>query len=409
METLMENAKPLQSLAPLSEEHIAEHNIGMFDLWLVKDDQGTSYGPFDTETIKVAAQEHQELFEGYFAFNLATEKEKPFFQNTKFQRRKPKLVSLHGLQTIDSFYLLIQGVKKGPYKLQEVKEMAAQKLIPLNIQASIDKGETWIKLFEHHEFDRRLLKNKEELPFSPAEEVLDHSHADAITINNQAKAKDTEDAIVGLAFIGSGNDKGQQIQPVSQKEKAKIAQYKNTNQEDIKSSIFDSIFEKFNFKYVGFALSFVFVLFTAFNSFNSSFNDDSNSSKVAIRKVKVPTSKNIINGEQVKRKPAQAIKAKKFKPKRKNKVTKRRTPTKRYRQTHHDEDMDTYDLDDPEVKEEVSRSLSGGFDDNLSDEEIEFIERAERGELSESEMDQYESYLNSKRNEFNDLEVDQFE
>ncbi len=405
----MENAKPLQSLAPLSEEHIAEHNIGMFDLWLVKDEQGTSFGPFDTETIKIAAQEHQELFEGYFAFNLATEKEKPFFQNTKFQRRKPKLVSLHGLQTIDSFYLLIQGVKKGPYKLQEVKDMAAQKTIPLNIQASIDKGETWIKLFEHHEFDRRLLKNKEELPFSPAEEVLDHSHADAITINNQAKAKDTEDAIVGLAFIGSGNDKGQQIQPVSQKEKDKIAKYKNSNIENEKTSMFDSFFEKFNFKYIGLAVSFVFIFFTAMNSFNSSFNDEPSSNKVVTKKMKASTVAQTVNTQKVARKPAKAIKAKKFKPKRKKKVSKRRTPSKRYRQTHHQEDMGSFDLDDPEVKEEVSRSLSGGFDDNLSDEEIEFIERAERGELSEAEMDQYESYLNTKRDEFNDLEVDQFE
>jgi hypothetical protein len=384
METYMENNMPLKTIEPMSEDFIAEHNIELFDTWIIRDEAGQSWGPFHTNDLKDIAQEHEELFEEYTALNLATEKEKPFFQNTKFQRRKPKLVSLQGLQTIDNFYLLDQGVKKGPFTLEHIKELLDSKKMTLNILASVDKGQSWIKLFEHHEFDRRLLKNKEELPFSPNAEVLDKKF-DKME-KSYKKPKEEQEALVGLAFIGGGNDKGQKIVTPPTGEQATAQTEKVSNPK---------------VKYVAAAAVFVLVLFTGINSFNSSYVKDVTSPNIRTAE-RVKKLKEIKVNTVAKRTPAKTLKAKRYRPLKRKSISSSKRKRRNYRELNNNQRHETVDLEDSFNKEEISRGIASQGNDDLSDEEIEFIERAERGEFNEDEAERRKGYLEDKRDQYDE-------
>jgi hypothetical protein len=363
---------------------------------MIKDEEGNSFGPYQTDTLREVAVTDQDYFESVMAFNFATEKEKPFFQNTKFQRRKPKLVSLQGVESDDEFYLLIKGVKKGPYSLNDVKQMVDKREIALNNLASMDKGQSWIKIFEHHEFDRRLLKNKEELPFSPNENVL--SNSESITIK---KGKETDEALVGLAFIGRGNDKGNKVKSFSQ-----------SGSEDEQTPAQSNLHFSKRAK-IGSAIAVMLVMvMVGINTMNSGFQSDDQvmvqtPTKMISKPVVVKTQKSM----PVERKPAKVIKAKKYRPIKRNIVKSKKRPSKKspvktFREIHTDDERyETVDLDDPREKEDLTRSLAGDFgDDELSDEELDFIERAENGELDEKEMDSYKTYLDQKRGEFDEFD-----
>lgn len=392
------------NLEPLSDEFISEHSIELFDLWMIKS-ENEMLGPFDTETLRKYSQENHELFNEYFAFNMATEKWTPFFKVTQFQRRKPKLVPMQSLKTVDEFYILQKGIKKGPYTLVQIKNLVDQKQIPLNIQASIDKGESWIKLFEHHEFDRRLLKNKEELPYSPDQAVFNHhTHQMQVSMLKNKKIQDEQDAMIGLAFIGQGNDKGQKI----------LFHPEHTEHQEASSSIeahesfMERIINKLNLRYGAYAIAGVFVFFTVLNSFNSSYDGETTNLQT---ETKQPN-------EMIQRRkpasvdnkaPTKIIEAKKYKPVQRNERIERdeketRKP-RRYKQVHTDERYETIDIDDPYVKEELTRELAGEYgNDELTPQEIEFIEKADQDGLSQEEQQKLDEYERERYQEVQDFD-----
>ena len=388
----MKKLEPLKTLSPLSEDYIAEHSLELFDLWIIKDTEDSKWGPFETEDLREISARFEDLFQTYKAFNLATEKESPFFKNTKFQRRKPKLVSIQDIEKDHNFLILVSGIKKGPYNLEEIRNQILSSQISLNALASIDKGKSWIKLYEYHEFDRRLFKKKEELPFAPDEQVLGKTNIDIKTLKARQKSKEEEDAIVGLAFIGHGNDKGQKIKPISTKEKEIVSMSTAIEQEDT------SIIQKIRFKYIAVSAIATFIIFTGLNTFNSSSHIPLQN-KQAIQRVKKPIE---INSKKIQaRKPARAIKAKKYQPiqqerkTRKKKISSaaRKKPAKIYREVHSDDDFEVHTI---EEDFDNGRDIAS---DQLSEDEIDFIERAENGDLTDKEMETYKNFLDAKRDE----------
>ena len=199
------------NLQPISDEDIAAHNISLADLWMIQLPDNILYGPFTTKTLKEYSSNNFEIFQEAHSYNLEDESWKPFFSTPPFQRRRPRLVPTQSLISNDNFHILQKGKKHGPFSLQELKEMVSKSDINLNAQVSIDNGETWIKLYEHHEFDRRTRSShRESLPFIPQDEIFKNVQEDTQkALQRMKKLKDQEDALVGLAFIGHGNDKGQ--------------------------------------------------------------------------------------------------------------------------------------------------------------------------------------------------------
>src|SRR5690606_4148045 len=72
------------------------------------------------------------------------------------------------------------------------------------------------------EFDRRTRAKAGELPFTPKAEHFQTSESYAQKKLQEIKQKqDEEDALVGLAFISTGNDKGQPFKSLERKKEVK--------------------------------------------------------------------------------------------------------------------------------------------------------------------------------------------
>ena len=203
----MDELKKHIDLEPLSDEVIKTRSISLEDLWMVKDELNNVMGPFDTDGLKVYCANHQHLFLDSKVYNLSEEKWYNTFEVSFFQRRSPSLVSSQNLINNDDFYILLNGQKNGPYHKDEVQNFLNNGQITPNTELSMDNGESWIKLYEHHAFNRRSKKSNQELPFSPSQDILDKM---AKTKEEILKAKDNEDAIVQLAFLGHNQSEDSQ-------------------------------------------------------------------------------------------------------------------------------------------------------------------------------------------------------
>ena len=198
-------------LNPISDEDIAQQNISLSDLWMIQMPDNSIYGPFTTVALKDYSAKNIKQFDDAHCYNLQSEQWKSFYNTTHFQRRQPRLVPSQSLISNDNFHVLSNGKKHGPYSLNTLREMVQASEVSLNTQVSVDDGQSWIKLYEHHEFDRRTRKAaRDSLPFVPQEEIFKNiEQSTQKSLQKMKKRKDEEDALVGLAFIGHGNDKGQ--------------------------------------------------------------------------------------------------------------------------------------------------------------------------------------------------------
>lgn len=210
----MEQMKTKIDLMALTDEDIKLQSIGEENLWMVLVGEN-EYGPYETSSLKEYAQTYEYLFNEAHAYQFVSKEEiKPFFKFLPFQRRSPKLIPAQNLVNNFLYMILQNGKKYGPYNLEELRKKVDSGDISLRSEVSVDDEKTWIKLYEHHEFDRRLRKAPEPLPFVPLEESFNESQSFALkTISDKKSKKEEEDALIGLAFVSSGHDKGQKTKP----------------------------------------------------------------------------------------------------------------------------------------------------------------------------------------------------
>jgi len=384
----MSIGKKFIDLKAISDDEISRQQINIIDLWMIRDESNKVFGPFDTKTLKYFVEDHEEEFQNIMVNNLATETWKVLFSVTQFQRRKPRLVPAQSIVSTEEFYLLTDGQKDGPYNLKELKVKIKDENIALNNQVSVDNGSTWIKIFEHYEFDRRLHNENKSLPFSPEQSVFDNQNQETETdLNNKKKVIDEEDALIGLAFIGHGNDSGQTyntakpIHPIphgpnsTKSVKEHIHHGYEDEEIEVKSG-FKGFMQKMNWKHYSAAFVTVIMIFTAFNSMDSTFSNKSDKLNNK-KKIAVKSNRKSINNSQrntAKRVPAsitptKKIHAKKYRPiKRKAKRAPARRRAKRIYKKPNErvryEDYDQLDIDDPRVREELSRELASEVDRN---------------------------------------------
>jgi hypothetical protein len=385
---MMDEVKLNIDLKPLSDDEIKANNFTLADLWMVKDQVNKIYGPFDTTTLRDYAQNFDDLFEETSVYNLETEKWFATFSSGHFQRRKPTLVPAQNLVKNSDFYLLIDGQKNGPHSKDKIQELLTVGTILPSSQISVDSGHTWIKIYEHHSFDRRSQRTNQELPFVPPKDILERINK---TKSKFANKQETEDAIVGLAFIGHGNDKGQTISSELDSEHDSVG-----IDHLVHSSSKHSSFKKIGIP----TLLFLLVGVISFYQFNKS---DINELKTAIREAK--TSKPGINNKRRSaRKPASVNsfvnKTKRYKPIKKIKriQPKRfKRPVKRFVETHKkdifEDEIETLDINDPEVQEELTRQLAGEYNELDGEEEDSRDEdlNGDSGEFDEDELIEHHS------------------
>jgi hypothetical protein len=254
-------------LKPIETEQIDSFLTQEKSLWIVKYDS-TVYGPYEQEYLKEYSQLHIDLFQEAQASPWGEENWKEFFKCQPFQRRKPSLVPAQSLVTPDQFYVLQNGLKQGPYTIEKLQEMVQVKDVLLTDQVSTDEGLTWIRIYQHHQFDRRLKNQENTLPKTLQAPEL--SQAQAYTenlISQKMGNEDKYDAIVNLAHIGG---KHRHTRSASQAEAKSNSHDENLSPEpkptkQTKNSVKRS--------YVVASFIAVFLLATLYNEYNNSYSE----------------------------------------------------------------------------------------------------------------------------------------
>lgn len=182
----------------VSEETITANVELREHIFEIKDSEKT-LGFISLYDLKAYVSEHDEEAKNYSIKNIDTDEWKNVYEHPFFQRRKPQLVSLDTLKDADDleFFILQKGQKTGPYERFELMEKIESREILLSDLASFNGGHTWIKLFQVDGFDRRTLRDNDQLPGMPSSEFLNRPSE---FINNIGE---TTDAITSLAFLGN--------------------------------------------------------------------------------------------------------------------------------------------------------------------------------------------------------------
>jgi hypothetical protein len=190
----------------VSEETITR-SVEMRDHIFEIKDADKSLGFISLYDLKAYVYEHDIEAQNYWVKNIDNNEWKNIYDHPFFQRRKPQLVSTDTLKNVDDleFYILQKGQKTGPFEKYELMDKVEKKEILLSDMVSFNAGYTWIKLFQVDGFDRRSLKDNDQLPGMPTNEFLNRP-SDSISSSG-----DSTDAITSLAFLGN-QKKGKTIE-----------------------------------------------------------------------------------------------------------------------------------------------------------------------------------------------------
>jgi hypothetical protein len=163
-------------------------------------DSEDSLGFISLYDLKAYTFEHEEEAGNYSIRNIDSEEWTFIYEHPYFQRRKPQLVSAETLNNLDedAIFILHKGQKVGPFNKSEIAEKLEDKNILLTDLVSLNAGHTWIKLYQVEGFDRRNLKESEQLPGMPSMEIVGQSSEGPNVLPGEAT-----DGMISLAYLGN--------------------------------------------------------------------------------------------------------------------------------------------------------------------------------------------------------------
>jgi hypothetical protein len=152
-----------------SEVEITKNNERREHIFEIQDSDRISLGFISLYDLKAYVFEHEDEALEYFVKNIDSVDWVGVFEHPLFQRRKPQIVSTNTPETESDleFYILKNGQKNGPYEKNELLSMLDEKRILLTDMVSFNAGHTWMKLYQAENFDRRTLKESDQLPGVP--------------------------------------------------------------------------------------------------------------------------------------------------------------------------------------------------------------------------------------------------
>ncbi|MEC7182618.1 MAG: hypothetical protein VXW15_07890, partial [Bdellovibrionota bacterium] len=199
----------------ITPEEIVEKTIPSSELYELK--VGSQVlSPFWVETLKKQIESGSPLFTPEIQIrSLGTEQWFDLFAHPTFQRRQEGVQETAPEETVISsqqeaqegdeeedgeFYILAKGQKVGPVTLKVLKEKIGTHEILVTDLISHDNGETWSKIFEMPEFDRRSLGQRDHLPHLPKDNIFRGSKKEVL---DNLKDGDREgDTIFNLVHLG---------------------------------------------------------------------------------------------------------------------------------------------------------------------------------------------------------------
>lgn len=134
------------------------------------------FGFTSLKLLKNFTAQNQDKINEYIIRNVDSTHWVKLVEHPSFQRRKLQLVSTTDFTFDDNeeYFILSNGKKHGPYDVIEIRAMLEANQILLTDEVSRDNGQTWNKVFKIEGFDRRALKDANELPVLP-EDVIHNS------------------------------------------------------------------------------------------------------------------------------------------------------------------------------------------------------------------------------------------
>lgn len=355
------------NLRPLTDEDIDQLGLSLADVWMLKTPSGNSAGPYSTDMLQKDSKRRPAYYEECEVHNLITEQARPFYKVAEFQRRRPKLVPAQNLIKSDSFLVISRGAKTGPFSLEQLKRKIADNEVSLNQEVSVDEGKTWIKLYEHHAFDRRAKGAHQELPFQPSTEIFqqaeDQTSSKVLSLRSN---KNDSEIINDLAGINREIPASDEKRPsVSAKSKIKASAAVILIAAAAGGAILQGPWSK----------------------------QDSRLGEVPAHDSKIinNTGRNLKTKAPVKhardRMPASehAQRPKRYVAPAKTAESPKRSPKRaKDRESHSYEDFESLNMEDPQVREELARELAGDFENAQNG---DYPEYDHEGNYPENEYD----------------------
>jgi hypothetical protein len=192
----------------LTQDEIADNELSKDQILMIKLG-GQAIGPISKGDLKHALQEEIIFLPTNTIFKSSdTNGWIPIFEYPLFQRRKPAIVSFQSVGESDRIQLLKHGQHTKEYTKQQIIESIQSKKILLTDQISLDGGESWCKIHQVDDFDRRMLTTST-LPESTPSDIL--LYANTYDPNKRERI-DQQHALPALHYIGqvaSGGGKKQ--------------------------------------------------------------------------------------------------------------------------------------------------------------------------------------------------------
>lgn len=181
-----------------SEEQIKLNVENSEHIFEIKDETNT-LGFISLYDLKAYILEHEDEAKSYSVRKIDSHEWADVFEHPLFQRRKPQIINdeVPTVSDDQEFYILKKGQKVGPIHKAAIVEMITDKQLLLTDMISLNAGLTWMKIYQIDDFDRRALKESEQLPVLPSSDLLNMTH------NPTKKIGDTTDAFTSLAYLGN--------------------------------------------------------------------------------------------------------------------------------------------------------------------------------------------------------------
>ncbi|MBT3236686.1 MAG: hypothetical protein HN353_12090 [Bdellovibrionales bacterium] len=182
----------------LSTEHIIGLDLSEDQVLSVKTKDQT-IGPIPKSELKAALESGSIVLPNNTQIKSTdTNGWMPLYEHPLFQRRKPAIISFKTLGDSDQVHLLKHALGSQVFTKKEILDQIKEKKILLTDQISLDQGNSWCKIYQVNDFDRRIL-TASKLPESCPSDVILYAETSP---SNQKDRIDQRDTLPSLHYIG---------------------------------------------------------------------------------------------------------------------------------------------------------------------------------------------------------------
>jgi hypothetical protein len=201
----------LNYLKTINAEDQVYNDLDPSHLWLFHISDTDVKGPFIQDDIIKLIPRFRHEFAPLNVCSLDEKELRPFFDHPCFNGRDhtreihPKTKFRKTELIADNYHCFVNGVKKGPFVLEEVKEMIHAQEIKADALISADNGMTWHRAYSYPQFNRRKRSTLSEHQLTMPEDAIQKTKI--LVLEKIKKSEDSQDSGAMSAALLSGKNK----------------------------------------------------------------------------------------------------------------------------------------------------------------------------------------------------------